>query len=406
MADSVCAVRKETDLRSHAHLLQRTHEAMIVGSALPVRPRDVVDRSWRRMRAADHDVERIGRIEQATADAIERRRRTSPMAPVIDGLRQNLAAVAEEAQHLMVVSDADGMILWRAGSAKVRRRADAVGFADGALWTESTVGTNAIGTAMVEQAPVQLFSAEHFSRSLHTWTCTASPVHDPRTGDLIGIVNLSGDVASAHPATVALVATAVRLAEADLWIQREVRLNQLRQIAGSVLSRVRGPAMLVDDDGWVAAVNGIATTGRVAVPSDQTPCFVPGLGACLPEAITGGWLLRPQSATSTAGGIRLHIDYDVQPVEAVVEGDTTWRYPLTPRSVQLLALLMNAGRAGISTLGLSEAMFGDQHHEVTVRAEVSRLRRKLGGLVLTRPYRIAPNIVVDGDIPSAGTTSS
>src|SRR6478672_613582 len=160
----------------------------------------------------------------------------------------------------MVVSDADGMILWRAGSAKVRRRADAVGFADGAMWTETTVGTNAIGTAMVEQAPVQLFSAEHFSRSLHTWTCTASPVHDPRSGVLIGIVNLSGDVASAHPATVALVETAVRLAEADLWIQREVRLNQLRGRAGSVLGRVNGPAMVVDDDGWVAAVNGIAAS--------------------------------------------------------------------------------------------------------------------------------------------------
>jgi hypothetical protein len=31
---------------------------------------------------------------------------------------------------------------------------------------------------------------------------------------------------------------------------------------------------------------------------------------------------------------------------------------------------------------------------VAVRAEVSRLRRRLGGIVLTRPYRIAPNIAV------------
>ena len=391
----MCAVRRETDLRSHAYLLQRTHEAMIVGSTLPAAPRAVVDRSWRRMRAAAHDVERVGRIQPVTLDALERRRRESPLAGVIEGLRQNLASVAEEAQHLMVVSDADGMILWRAGSAKVRRRADAVGFVEGALWTETTVGTNAIGTAMVEQAPVQLFSAEHFSRSLHTWTCTASPVHDPRSGALVGIVNLSGDVASAHPATVALVKTAVRLAEAELWIQREVLLNQLRGMAGSVLGRVNGPAILVDDDGWVAAVNGIAAIGRVAAPADGILCYVPGLGSCMPEAIPGGWLLR-QSAIGPSGGIRLRIDHGAHPAEAVVEGGATWRYPLTPRNVELLTLLMAAGRTGIGTLALSEAMFGDRHHDVTVRAEMSRLRRKLGGLLLTRPYRIAPNVLCDG----------
>ena len=54
--------------------------------------------------------------------------------------------------------------------------------------------------------------------------------------------------------------------------------------------------------------------------------------------------------------------------------------PVTPRNVELLTLLIAAGRKGIRHLALSEAMFGDRHHDVTVRAEISRLRRKLGGL--------------------------
>jgi hypothetical protein len=56
---------------------------------------------------------------------------------------------------------------------------------------------------------------------------------------------------------------------------------------------------------------------------------------------------------------------------------------------------MDAGPAGLGATALSEAMFGDREHVVTVRAEVSRLRRKLGGLLLTRPYRIAPNVLVE-----------
>ena len=90
---------------------------------------------------------------------------------MLPGLRSNLASVADEAQHIMVVTDADGVVLWRDGCNGVRHRADALGFAEGAAWTETAVGTNAIGTALVERAPVQLFSAEHYQRSLHPWTC-------------------------------------------------------------------------------------------------------------------------------------------------------------------------------------------------------------------------------------------
>jgi hypothetical protein len=400
--NAVCAVRQDTDLRRHARVLHRTHEAMLTGDTLPSLPRGVVARSWQRMRIDGQDPERSGHIAVAAADVLEHRRHTSPLAGVIDGLRASLASVAEEAQHLMVVTDAEGMVLWRDGSAHVRRRADALGFADGARWTETTVGTNAIGTALVEEAPVQLFSAEHFTRSLHSWTCAASPIHDPRTGELLGIVDLSGDATTVHPATVALVETAVRLAESDLWRQRDARLDALRAVAGSLLGRVRGPAVLVDEDGWVAAVSGIAATGRVAAPTELVPCMVPGVGACLPEPVPGGWLLRPEAPGSPATrALRLRLDLAVRPAQAIVESSTTWRYPLTLRHVELLALLMHAGPDGLDALALSEAMFGDQSHAVTVRAEVSRLRRRLGGLLLTRPYRIAPNVTVEPcDLPA------
>lgn len=393
MDDAVCAVRRDTDLRSHAHVLHRTHEAMLTGHVLPTRPRGVVTRSWQRMQVGGQDPDGAGGVEPAPATVLEHCRHTSPLAGAIDGLRRSLASVAEEAQHLMVVTDADGMVLWRDGSARVRRRADALGFTDGARWTESAVGTNAIGTALVEEAPVQLFSAEHFARSLHSWTCTASPVHDPRTGEVLGVVDVSGGAATAHPATVALVETAVRLAESELWRQRELCLDALRAVAGSLLGRVGGPAALVDDDGWVAAVNGIAATGRVAAPAERVPCIVPGLGACFPEPVPGGWLLRP--GTPDTGTPRLWLDLTVRPVEAVVECGASWRYPLPPRHLEILALLMDAGAAGLDAVSLSEAMFGDRGHAVAVRAEVSRLRRKLGGLLLTRPYRIAPNVAVE-----------
>ena len=404
MDDAVCAVRRSTDLRRHAHLLHRIHEAVLTGRAPPAPPRGVVARSWSRMRADGHEPDRSSTGRPVGVDVLEHRRRSSPLGGVLPGLRSSLASVADEAQHIMVVSDADGVLLWRDGCRGVRHRADALGFTEGAVWTETAVGTNAIGTALVEGVPVQLFSAEHYRRSLHPWTCTAAPVHDPRTGALLGVVDISGPAATVHPAAVALVATAVRLAEADLWRQREAGLDALRAVAAPVLRRLRGPAAVVDPDGWVAAASAPVVHARVAVPLAGLRCAVPGLGSCLPEPVPGGWLLRPDGQGTVP--TRLRLDLGARPPHAVVESGTVSRHPLTPRHVQLLALLMRAGPVGLDARALSTAVFGDARHAVAVRAELSRLRGRLGGVLLSRPYRIAPNIAVEPPAAEVGESGA
>ena len=200
----------------------------------------------------------------------------------------------------MVVTDADGVLLWREGSVPVRRRADALGFTEGANWSERMVGSNAIGTALAEGAPVQMFAAEHFVRSHHVWTCTACPVHDPRTGDLLGVVDVSGPAETVHPTTVALVGTAVKLAEASLWRQHEGRLEALRGVAAPLLSGLPGAGLVVDDHGWVAAVTGMPSLERIAEPRGDRPVAIHGVGVCVPEPVPGGWLLRVSAVARDA----------------------------------------------------------------------------------------------------------
>jgi DNA-binding winged helix-turn-helix (wHTH) protein len=73
-----------------------------------------------------------------------------------------------------------------------------------------------------------------------------------------------------------------------------------------------------------------------------------------------------------------------------------WRTVLTPRHARILRLL-HAARDGLSATELSRHLFGDDDHQVTVRAEVSRLRRVLGPLVSTAPYRISAGIHFTAD---------
>ena len=389
---SYAAVAPGTDLSRYARSLVRVHDAVLSGDKPPERPRRLVARSWERvMRLGLDPASSNGRVPPS-AEELGRRREESPLSLVVDDLRGVLTGIADAAHFLMVVTDGDGVILWREGSPRVRTTADRLGFVEGAPWTERNVGTNAIGTALAEAAPVELFAAEHFECQQHPWYCTAAPIHDPRTGDLLGVVDVSGPALTLHPALGALVASAARLAETSLWRDHQARLDRLRRATEAVVGAARGPVLVVDDHGWVAHHAGVAARDRVAAPREGHALAVPGLGLCLPERIgtdrLGGWLLRP-------AGDRSAIVATLTGQDLVVLSDTApWRTTLTRRHAQVLRLLAGAGPTGLSAAQLSAALFGDTDHVVSARAEVSRLRRVVGALVATNPYRLAPGVRV------------
>lgn len=393
------AIHPVADLPLHARELARLHDSVISSGRLSQQPRAVVRRSWARMLGIGLDPGGDNVRSVVPRSDLERRRQASPLELVVDDLRQVVARVADASRFVMVVTDAEGVILWREGSARVRRQADVLGFQEGTVWTESQVGTNAIGTALAEAAPVQLFSAEHFEQTQHPWYCTAAPIHDPRTGKLLGVVDVSGPALTLHPAIGALVETAVRLGEANLRRRHEERLERLRRSAQHVLDTVTGPLLVVDDHGWVAHRSGIAGHERVSVPRADVPVAVPGLGLCVPERLTNGWLLRPRRQEER---VQARLDLTGTPVLDVANGDESWRTSLTRRHSEILTLLAHAGPRGLTAAALSTALYGDADHSVTVRAEVSRLRRVVGALVTANPYRLAADVdlAVDAGLPS------
>ena len=380
------AIAPGTDLTLHARELVRIHDAVLSGVRPPERPRALVARSWSRVMRLGLAADRVNTRRPLAADDLVRRRRTSRLSLVIDELRRVLTSVADASMFLVVVCDADGVVLWREGSPRVQLTADRLGFLEGMVWTEEVVGTNAIGTALAEAAPVQLFSAEHYESRQHPWYCTAAPIHDPRDGALLGVVDVSGPALTLHPAIGALVESAVRLAEASLWRHHREGLEALRRSTESVVGTTFGPLLVVDDHGWVAHHAGIAARDRIEVPRADRAVAVPGLGLCLPERLGDGWLVRPRESAST---IRARLDGCQLDVRS--DGGA-WRAVLTPRHAELLRLLAAAGPSGLTAADLSTRLFGDAAHVVTVRAEVSRLRRVVGALVSTGPYRLASGV--------------
>ncbi len=398
------AVPVGADPRRHARVLAQVHEAALSGEALPSHPRAVIGASWQRMRRLGLDPDRGAPVPLLVPEQLEARRRESGLAPVLPALRGALIGLAEQAAHIMVVSDAEGRVLWRDGSAAVRRRADGLGFVEGVDWREESVGTNAIGTALVAGHPVQVYSAEHYVRSQHDWTCAAAPLRDPRDGRLLGAVDLSGPASTVHPTTLALVDAVAKLAEAQLRTTHLSELERLRGLASPLLAKVQGRAVIADPHGWIAASAGIVPIGRIALPSDATAgrTWLPTFGDCLLEPLPGGWLVR-LTDEEDAPPTRLVLDLRSSRESTLrVSGAAgTWSHRLSPRHAEMLYVLARH-REGRSASELSLDLFGDAGRTVTVRAEMSRMRRHFGGILLARPYRFADDVEVVVERPADG----
>ncbi|MFF9210149.1 MULTISPECIES: GAF domain-containing protein [unclassified Streptomyces] len=394
-----------TDPRQYARLLARAHEAVLSGEAPPASPRPVIQESWQRMLATGVDPDRGADTGPLSVEEVEHQRRTCGLSEVLDTLRGSLLSIADASWHILVIADPEGRVLWRGGSRAVLTRAQSLGFVEGASWSESAVGTNAIGTALVARRPVQVHSAEHFVRTHHAWTCAAAPIRSPRDGRLLGVIDVSGPASTFHPSTLALVDAVGRLAEAELRTAHLGDLERLRAVAAPVLARIPDRAVVADRHGWVAAVSGLAPVDRVTLPVtvQDGQVWLPTLGRCAVEPLPGGWLLRVMEEESAAP-TRIVLDVR-QPRQAslTVEGPSgTWTHELSPRHAEVL-LVLAEHPAGRTAAQLADDLFGDPGRTVTVRAEVSRLRRQLAGLLQHRPYRFADGArieVVRPDDPS------
>ncbi|GAB90204.1 helix-turn-helix domain-containing protein [Gordonia rhizosphera] len=346
--------------------------------------------------------------EGLDAGELEARRQESGLADVLEDLTRGLDSVIADGDNILVVADAEGRVLWRSGSSRVLHRADRLGFVEGAGWGENSVGTNAIGTALMSGRAVQVFSAEHFVRSHHSWTCAGAPIRDPRSGTLLGVVDVSGPAATIHPTTVALVDVVAKLAESQLRDHHRRSLDQLRSVAAPMLARLGGPALAVDNDGWVAALDAVTPRSRLTLPRQTAPgrTWLHSLGECDLEPLPGGWLVRVAEGATASSATVIDLDLrDSRNPSFTVSGATgQWTLQPSPRHAEILALLAHHPE-GCSAAQMSAHLFGVTDRTITVRAEMSRLRKHLGGLLAANPYRFTDGVTVRVEgRPSVGGT--
>ncbi len=230
--------------------------------------------SWRRCldtHALDPGARMAPRVLESTQlrerrSAMERLRNVS--IPVLERLQRQLM----NPQQAVLLTAPDGVIVDSRFHDGRRDDFHRAGLWPGADWSESSEGTNGIGTCAVERAPVIICQHDHF-RALHTsLTCTASPVFAPQ-GDLLAVIDVSSTSADltrqSQFHTLALVNLSAKLVESEYFFlhYRDEWLLQLQEQADH-LGGFAQALIAFDDTGRVLAVNQSALN-RLGATRDE-----------------------------------------------------------------------------------------------------------------------------------------
>ena len=230
------------------------------GEAVPVpsQPRhaDLIEQSH--LRCSAFGLTRIERPEyepMMRGDLVVARERNQRLfahaAPVMEMLFEQIAGT----ESMIVLTDAQGTILHSVGDDDFLGRASKVALAPGVNWAEHSKGTNAIGTALFEAMPTLVHAGEHFMHANHFLTCSAAPIFDPR-GDMLGVLDVSGDQRSFHQHTMGLVRMSARMIE-NHWLCDD-NSNRLRlhfhsrvEFIGTLLEGI----LVIGDGGRILGAN-------------------------------------------------------------------------------------------------------------------------------------------------------
>jgi transcriptional regulator with XRE-family HTH domain len=186
--------------------------------SLPVRAR-IVD-SWTRCVAAGVDAaQRIAPLTiTRDVDLAELREENERLMRAARGVVAYLASELADSGYAVVLVDRKGCILDLSGDADVRRSLERRTFLPGGLWSEAAAGTNAIGTALADGRPVQLLAGEHFCDGWQDFSCSAAPIRDPRSFEIVGLIDITGSYKLIRSHLLPLIMQCALLIEEELTL--------------------------------------------------------------------------------------------------------------------------------------------------------------------------------------------
>jgi len=149
---------------------------------------------------------------------------------------------------ILILADDSATILEVVGNADVKDRAERdSNITVGSQWKEECSGTNGIGTAISKKTSVHVFSSEHFCEGWHKWTCAATPILDPFSGNILGVVDFTTVESDFRDSSVALTYALSGQIQQEILIKLSHEHYQLKKFAAQKFGSVDPQSIVICD---------------------------------------------------------------------------------------------------------------------------------------------------------------
>ena len=191
-------------------------------------------------------------------ELIQRKRKNAALISISAPIRESIRRFIHGSHFVIALTDAEGVILELTGDEQMKRALIGGGFIEGADWSERSVGSNAIGTALAICAPIQFAGYEHFCTFTQRTACAAAPVHDP-DGRIIGSIDLTGRLKDVNHHTLGMAVAMASDIENCLRISRAERKMRLENAYKDImLSAMTQGVIAVNERNIVTHMNKAA----------------------------------------------------------------------------------------------------------------------------------------------------
>jgi signal transduction histidine kinase len=194
----------------------RAWEKFIQNGMPPSSVRGIVAASWQRSHEHQIPIERSETRLAPQAKLVQRRAENSELIEAAQSALTQARILLADARSMVILTDRSGFIMETAGDPETIDNARMIHLEQGGLWGEADIGTNAIGTAIATLQPVQIHGVEHFCSEIQRWTCAATPIWHPTTGECLGSLDVSGSAKVFNPQSLAFACAVGRQIESAL----------------------------------------------------------------------------------------------------------------------------------------------------------------------------------------------
>jgi len=211
--------------------------------------------SWKRSKQYGVNPHKADNDLLSKEELKERRNQIQEWLSASSDILNQVYGMLRKSPYMVIVSDRDGYLIATWGDPPFTERARQVWLDEGANWHERVKGTNAIGTALAEKRPISVVGEQHYCEENRFLTCYATPIYSP-TGELLGVLDISGDARMHHPHTMGMVMAVAQACQTRMLLQNIRRELILSFREADTLAEGYGrPLISVDANGLITRIN-------------------------------------------------------------------------------------------------------------------------------------------------------